>query len=174
MNNFGLVHIYCGDGKGKTTAAMGLAMRACSVGAKVLIVQFLKNGKSPEVVSLKEKFGIQVLAYEEIAGFSNFFDENQHEECLKVHNENLKTAISMKNDFDLIVFDEIIATINSKLVDESLLINFLENKPKNLEIVMTGRDPSEELMGFADYISEVKKIKHPFDQGIHARVGIEK
>ena len=174
MDNFGLVHIYCGDGKGKTTAAMGLALRACSIGAKVLVVQFLKNGKSPEVVSLKEKFGVTVLAYDDICGFSKWFDQAQREVCTDVHNCNLKTVFSMKNDFDMIVLDEIIGTIHSKLINESLIMELLKNKPEHLEIVMTGRDPSEELMAYADYISEIKKIKHPYDQGIKARVGIEK
>jgi cob(I)alamin adenosyltransferase len=96
--------------------------------------------------------------------------------CRILHNNNLKQALQLceNQEYKLIILDEIIGAYNKNLIDSELLLNFLQNKPQELEVVMTGRNPDKTLLSFADYISEIKKIKHPFDKGIKAREGIEK
>lgn len=174
--DLGLIHIYCGDGKGKTTAAMGLGMRACGNDFKVLLTQFLKSNKTGELKSiekLKDKFhffeGVPV----------NKFSWNMNEEeKLKAkieHTERFKevTKKAVDENYDLLILDELIATINLEFIELEEVIAFLKNKPKNLEVVMTGRDPKKELIEIADYVSEIKAIKHPFEKGIPSRKGIE-
>ena len=101
--------------------------------------------------------------------------EQQKDNCRLHHNEMLKQGITAvkTGQVDLLILDEIIAAYNLNLVDHRLLTDFLTTKPESLEVVLTGRDPAPELVEIADYVSEIKKIKHPFDQGIKARKGIE-
>lgn len=173
--NKGLVHIYCGDGKGKTTAAMGLSIRAAGRDLKVLIVQFLKSQKTGELDSLKKIENIKVLRGDENCTFTFKMTDDQKVGALKAHMKILNEAIEdcRSGKVNLLVLDEIMAAYNHDLVDKEILINFIKNKPINLEIVMTGRNPKEELLNLADYISEIKKVKHPYDNGITARIGIE-
>ena len=100
--------------------------------------------------------------------------DEEKKEAREVYNELLKEVIEKSKKADMLVMDEIIATYNNNLIDREMFLDFLRNKPENLEVVMTGRDPVDELVELADYISEIKKIKHPFDKGINSRVGIEK
>ena len=146
----GLIHIYCGDGKGKTSAAIGLAVRAAGSGLKVLFTRFLKNESSGELAILDDISQIKVL--------------------------QLWRAIELEiltGRYDVLVIDEFMAAYRYDLIPKEEAIEFLEKKPKELEIVLTGRNPDEKLIELADYVSEIKKVKHPFDQGIYARKGIE-
>lgn len=175
--NLGYVHVYCGDGKGKTTTAMGLCTRAAGYGYKVLIYQFMKNNKTSERKILEqvpnitfvngleqEKFSFQMALTEKLDR-KNYYEE----QFRKI------TDKAAREDYDLLFFDELIYTIRAGLFDEDLLLDYLQNKkPEHLEIVLTGQQPSDALLKQADYVSEIRKIKHPFDQGLPARPGIEK
>ena len=145
----GLIHIYCGDGKGKTTAAIGLSVRAAGSGMRVLFVQFLKKAETSELNILTNLPQVTVLRPSE--------DESW-----------------MDTQADLLVLDEAVGAYNREAIDRAKLLDFLKKKPEPLEVVMTGRNPSQELIDLADYVSEIRKIKHPFDRGIRARTGIEK
>ncbi|NLO97480.1 MAG: cob(I)yrinic acid a,c-diamide adenosyltransferase [Peptococcaceae bacterium] len=172
----GLIHIYCGDGKGKTTAALGLAIRAAGRGFRVFIIQFLKDQKTGELVSLAKIPEIKIMRGENFqAAFSWQMTEEQKQQCRLHHDKMLKQGIAAarNGEVDLLILDEAIAAYNLKLVDSKLLLEFLNTKPEALEVVLTGRDPAPELVELADYVSEVKKIKHPFDRGVKARKGIE-
>ncbi|SFD02432.1 cob(I)yrinic acid a,c-diamide adenosyltransferase [Clostridium uliginosum] len=173
----GLIHIYCGDGKGKTTAAMGLGIRAAGRDKKVLLTQFLKDNNTGELISI-EKLGenFKVLKGEPVKKFFKFMSEEEQIHTKKEHEERFKKVISkaIKENVDLLILDEIIASINLDLVSLEEVINFLKTKPKGLEVVLTGRNPDERLVELADYVSEIKAIKHPYNQGINSRIGIEK
>lgn len=171
----GLIHIYCGDGKGKTTASMGLAIRAAGNGMNVLFTQFLKGSDTSELNSLKQIKEITVLRNAIDYGFFNQMTEEDKEAITKLHNETLLKAIQAVKDktVDLLILDEIIATYNYNLVDKHLVDELIQNKPEYLELVLTGRDPAEHFIAAADYVSEIKKVKHPFDKRIGARKGIE-
>ncbi|MBQ8998520.1 MAG: cob(I)yrinic acid a,c-diamide adenosyltransferase [Clostridium sp.] len=172
----GLIHIYCGDGKGKTTAAMGLAIRAAGREKKVFITQFLKSGKSGELVSLEKlKEYITFLPGRPVNKFVWNMNDEEKMEAKREHTARFKEIIDIiKNeDYDLLILDEIIATINNGFIELNEVIDFLKNKPETLEVVMTGRDPKEELIELANYVTEMQCIKHPFKEGIPSRVGIE-
>lgn len=172
----GLIHIYCGDGKGKTTAAMGLAIRAAGREKKVFITQFLKSGKSGELVSLEKlKDYIEFLPGKPVNKFVWNMNDEEKMEAKREHTARFKEIIDIikKEEYDLLILDEIIATINNGFIDLNEVIDFLKNKPETLEVVMTGRDPKEELVELANYVTEMKCIKHPFEEGIPSRVGIE-
>ena len=175
--DMGLVHIYCGDGKGKSTAALGIILRSIGCGYKVVLAQFLKEGDSSELKPLSTFNNIKIISGQGgVKGFAKFMTDENKEVVKKAHIRHFKEAINYCIDekCDLLVLDEIIGAINVGLIDYDMVIDFLRNKPENLEVIMTGRDPKEELLEMADYVSEVKKIKHPFDKGIGARYGIEK
>lgn len=172
----GLVHIYCGDGKGKTTAAMGLALRAVGAGFRVLIVQFLKDGKSGEIAILKTLPRVTILANEELSGFSFNMSGQEKAACGNFHEAQFAKAVEIctNGECDLLILDEVIGAINADVMSEESVVNFLKNRPKSVEVVLTGRSPNACLTAFADYMSEIKKVRHPFDKGLFARVGIEK
>lgn len=168
-----MIHIYCGDGKGKTTAATGLAVRAAGCGKKVFFVQFFKNGVSSEIKFLKKSDNITVLFEPKYYGrVSNMTDE-ERQECrasyMKLFSESVNQA--EENSADVIILDEIISAYNHGFVEKDKLLSFLDRA--KMEVVMTGRSPAKELSERADYITEMKKIRHPFDHGIMARKGIE-
>ena len=171
-----LIHIYCGDGKGKTTAAMGLAIRAAGREKKVFITQFLKSGKSGELVSLEKlKEYITFLPGRPVNKFVWNMNDEEKMEAKREHTARFKEIkdIIKNEDYDLLILDEIIATINNGFIELNEVIDFLKNKPETLEVVMTGRDPKEELIELANYVTEMQCIKHPFKEGIPSRVGIE-
>lgn len=170
---FGLIHIYCGNGKGKTTAATGLAVRAAGFGKKVVFCQFFKNGSSSELESFKKLENITVFNCGKSYGLYHNMSEEEKENAAKDYGELLEKALSEAPDADLLVLDEAISSCNHKMISEERLLDFLENKPKELEVVLTGRNPSERLLSMADYVTEMNKIKHPYDKGTPARKGIE-
>ena len=169
----GLIHIYCGDGKGKTTAGVGLTVRAAGAGKQVVFTQFFKNGTSSEVKILSQIPNIRTMHCTTSHGLYSRMNDDQKEKAKSDYGMLLEEVLEAAKDADLLVLDEAISACNHGTIDEDVLIEFLQNKPENLEVVMTGRGPSEELQACADYITEMKKIKHPFDQGIPARKGIE-
>lgn len=173
---FGLIHIYCGDGKGKTTAAVGLAVRCAGRGNKVLLVQFLKSRDSGELYSLAKLPDIEVIRGKESKKFTFQMNEEEKHALLIEHNKMFEQVLAkIKNGgYSLLILDEIIGALNAKVFEMPKLIEFLRHKPENLEVVLTGRNPAPELVEIADYVSEMRKVKHPMDKGIMAREGIEK
>lgn len=169
------IHIYCGDGKGKSTAAMGLALRAAGSGEKVLITQFLKDGTSSELKILKTLPQIKVLTCEKNFGFFWNMTEKEKEEARKAYRGlfDQATETARQEQVFLLVMDEFTAAYNHGLLDQEKALAFLKERPKNLEVVLTGRNPAPELVELADYVSEIQKRKHPFDKGLSARKGIE-
>ena len=173
MKETGMIHIYCGDGKGKTTASMGLSVRAAGSGLKVLVVQFFKDGTSSELKILRGIPNITVMTEERNFGFFNFMKEEEKAVAKQAYQDLLQKAITLSKDVDVLILDEIISTYNYEMIQRDTLVDFLKNKPSDLEVVLTGRDPKEELLELADYVTEMKKIKHPYDNKKPARLGIE-
>ena len=176
MDKRGLIHLYYGDGKGKTTAALGLTIRALGSGFKVVFVQFLKNQPTGELSILDGFPNVTVLRGKEGAGFSFAMTEEEKENTRLLHTENLKAAIALaaSGNCDMLVLDEAVGAYARDLIDKALFENFVQNKPEQLELVMTGRNPAQWMTDCADYVSEIKKVKHPYEKGIPARIGIEK
>lgn len=173
---FGLIHIYCGDGKGKTTAAVGLAVRCAGRGNKVLLVQFLKSRDSGELYSLAKLPDIEIMRGKKSKKFTFQMNEEEKHALLIEHNKMFEQVLAkIKNGgYSLLILDEVIGALNAKVFEMPKLIEFLRHKPENLEVVLTGRNPAPELVEIADYVSEMRKVKHPMDKGIMAREGIEK
>ncbi len=171
----GLIHVYCGDGKGKTTASVGLAVRAAGSGMQVVLLQFLKGRHVSELYSLKLLPNITVIRNDKDFGFYNTMKEQDKEDITKLHNENLKKAVNLVKEgrCDMLILDEITAAYKYQLVDRAEIDNLILNKKTELELVLTGREPVPLFLEKADYVSEVKKIKHPYDKNIKARKGIE-
>lgn len=171
----GCVHIYCGDGKGKTTASIGLAVRAAGCGKKVLITRFLKTDHSGEVDALASIPEITVTPCEKSFGFFAKMTPEQKSEAGAYYEELLKNTLNraVKDDYEVVVLDEIMAVCNFGLVREQDVLDFLSCRPPEMEVILTGRDPSVLFKEKADYISEIRKIKHPYDRGLVARRGIE-
>lgn len=172
----GFIHIYCGDGKGKTTSAMGLALRAAGYGMKVLIYQFMKDNTTSERKILKEIPNVTILNGLDSEKFSFQMNDQEKKQHKQFNTERFDeiTKKAKEEDFDMILMDELIYTIRAGLIEEELVTHYLKTKPENLEVILTGNPPSESLIALADYVSEIKKIKHPFDRGQIARFGIEK
>lgn len=168
-----MIHVYCGDGKGKTSAAIGLAIRAAGAGKKVLFSQFLKDGSSSELKILRGIEQISIVNCKTVSGFYCNMTAEERERAAKDYSEMLEEILSVSDKFDLLILDEVISACNNSIVDERELCRFLQDKPKSLEVVLTGRNPSKELLALADYATEMQKLKHPYDKGVLARLGIE-
>lgn len=170
----GLIHIYCGSGKGKTTAATGLAVRMSGAGKRVLFVQFFKNGNSSEIKSLKLLSGVRTMHSDNPHHRFRKMDSAERAVAGQDYRRLLADALEGARDgIDLLVLDEVISACNHEIVDEKVLTDFLRVKPDRLEVVLTGRDPSDGLLALADYVTEMRKVRHPFDQGVPARHGVE-
>ncbi|MGL5435220.1 MAG: cob(I)yrinic acid a,c-diamide adenosyltransferase [Lachnospiraceae bacterium] len=171
----GCVHIYCGDGKGKTSAALGLAVRAAGRGRRILLGRFLKNNDSGELNILKTLPGITVYPCEQSFGFVFRMNEKQKAEAALYFNQYFTGIIqkAITEAYDIVILDEIMAACNHQIVDETAVLEFLSARPEHMEVVMTGRQPSAQLLKGADYISEIKMIRHPYEEGLAAREGIE-
>lgn len=168
-----MIHIYCGDGKGKTTAAVGLAVRMAGFGGRVLLGQFFKDGSSHEISVLKAIPGVTVRHCKTIPGRYIRLNPEQREQVRQDYTAYLLGLLEDSRDYDLLVLDEVISACCHGTVPEETLCAFLSKAPESLEIILTGRNPSQALQAHADYITEMKKQKHPFDAGISAREGIE-
>ena len=170
----GLIHIYCGDGKGKTTAAIGLSIRALGAGKRVIFAQFLKNGTSSDMNILKGLKYAYTYSLSTHRGFYNNQNDEERKLTKRESRELFDNVIKQsQNGIQLLVLDEMISACNHEIINEKSLTEFLKNKPEELEVVITGRKPSQNLLDMADYITEMKKMKHPYDEGIKARYGIE-
>ncbi len=170
----GLVHLYYGNGKGKTTCSMGLAMRAAGRGKKILLHQFLKDNRSGERSVLEQLPQVTVLPGREYEKFTFQMDTQELDQVRENNDRTLDYIADHADEYDMVIMDEALYAIDKELLSEDNVIGFLKNKPKSLEVVLTGRNPSEEILALADYASEICKRKHPFDRGISARIGIER
>ena len=175
----GLVQIYTGDGKGKTTAAFGLALRAAGQGHKVLIYQFLK----PASLDIGERFALQLGAVRirvesldvpwDMA--QSFRDQNAVSQMQKAISEVLEriAATGEKRFYDVLILDEIVFCLSKGLTKLKDIKNIIDKRDPAVEIVLTGRGATKELIALADLVTEMKNVKHPFDKGTSARRGIE-
>lgn len=166
----GLVHLYCGDGKGKTTAAMGLATRALGREQSVVILQFCKDGASGEVAPLRQ-LGATVLAGSHDGRFVRQLDADERATLRCQQSALLKQAHNM--EADLLVLDEVCFAARQNLVDSALLKAAVLQKPRGREVVLTGRDPLPWMVDAADYITEMRCLRHPYERGVAAREGVE-
>ena len=171
-----MIHIYSGNGKGKTTAAAGLAVRAAGAGLKVVFYQFLKNGSSSEIKILREIENITVRSCRCCNKFTKKMTGAEKENVKSEHNKMLKEIYSLieNKSADLIIADELIGAYNANMLDCEYSLKIIGKANDNgIEFVMTGREPPESICCLADYHSEIKALKHPYQQGITARHGIE-
>ena len=168
-------HIYYGDGKGKTTAAIGLAVRAAGSKMKVLFVLFLKTEFSGErhILSHTENVTLTFCPLE--LKFTFDMDDKEKAQAAKIFKGIFDNAVTtaLTEKYDMVVLDEVFEAINAHMLSESEVYEFITNAPSSMEIVMTGHNPPQKFMDCADYITEFKKIKHPYDRGITGRIGIE-
>ena len=175
MESLGLLHLYYGDGKGKTTAAIGLAVRAAGSKMKVLFVQFLKTEFSGErhILSHTENVTLTFCPLE--LKFTFDMDDKEKAQAAKIFKGIFDNAVTtaLTEKYDMVVLDEVFEAINAHMLSESEVYEFITNAPSSMEIVMTGHNPPQKFMDCADYITEFKKIKHPYDRGITGRIGIE-
>lgn len=171
----GMIHIYCGDGKGKTTAALGLALRAVGSGMRVHIVQLLKGSDTSELHSLQLLSGITISRCDKNYGFTFNMSDDNKKELTACHNRLLLQAEKLCSSgcIDMLIIDEFNAAFEYGLLDRELAERIVFEKPKDLELVLTGRNPDEKFIRQADYISDIKSVKHPYKNGIKARKGIE-
>lgn len=168
----GLIQVYTGDGKGKTTAALGLALRAAGRNMKVLIVQFMKKWDYGELHSVKlipnitlETFGTKEFIYK---GKVKKIDYKEAEKAFSFGIEGMQSG-----NYDIVIFDELNMALYYELLDLKEVVKKIMEKPQNVEIVITGRRASEEIIEIADLVTEMREIKHPYQKGIKARIGIE-
>ena len=170
-----MIHIYCGDGKGKTTCAFGLALRAAGRGIKVLITQFLKSGDSGERAAIAHVPGVTLLEVPERMKFTFRMTEEEKISFgaqMKALLEQTRAVVE-KGELDMLVMDECCAAVAKGLLPLEDVLSLLDSVPEALEVIITGRNPDPALVERADYITEMKKIRHPFDKGVAARKGIE-
>jgi len=172
--NQGFIQIYTGNGKGKSTAAIGQAVRAAGSGFKTYIAQFMKEYPYSELISLKnlsqwitiEQFGGDDFVYKkELPGKEEL---DKAEQGLQNAKEKM-----LSNEYDIIILDEAIVAIYFKLIETNDLIKFIKAKPKNVELILTGRYCPEELIDLADLVTEMKEVKHYYQKGVTSRRGIE-
>lgn len=171
----GLVIVYTGEGKGKTTAALGLVLRSLGYGKNVLIIQFGKNSFSGEVKSLK-KFSNQVKLLQGGIGFVGILGDKK---SLLEHKTIAQKTFSKLNEeiisgkWDLVIADEIIGAVSGKLLGIKQVLDLIDVKPKLVDLVLTGRDADQSIIEKADLVSEIKSIKHPYDKGVKIKKGID-
>ena len=168
-----MIHLYYGSGKGKTTAAAGLAVRAAGAGMRVLFAQFFKDGSSSEIRVLSSLPGVECAHPPVHHGRFRTMDEEQKKEIRESYGAFLEEIVRGTAGFDLIVLDEAVSAYGYGMIGRERLTEFLRAEGEKREIVLTGRHPAPELVELADYATEMRKEKHPFDRGVTARRGIE-
>lgn len=172
----GFVQIYTGDGKGKTTAALGLALRAVGNNYKVYMVQFLKTSKTGEIESVK-KLGsnFNIYRFEKKKGFFWTLNDSEKEELKKEVEKAYKFCLKTveNNTCDILIMDEIMAVISNGIISIEKITELIDKRPDNMELIFTGRDAPQQIVEKADLVTEMKSIKHYIDKGIFAREGIE-
>ncbi len=166
----GLVQVYTGNGKGKTTAAIGQAIRALGQDYKVCLIQFFKKPTSGETKILKNLPNIKLIHP------LPFYPEEKNRDFLKKKIKDILPAISKiikSKTYDLVILDEINIALRDHLLPEDDILNLIKNKPKSVELILTGRGATEKIIKAADLVTELKEVKHPWRKRIKARRGIE-
>jgi cob(I)alamin adenosyltransferase len=169
----GLLMVFTGNGKGKTTSALGMAFRAMGHDFKVCVIQFIKgNWKYGELISAKQFDGLLDF---HVMGKGFTWESENLEEDKKIAQEAWDFAKEVINSgkYQMVILDELTYLIKYKMVSEYEIVSFLSNRPENLHIAVTGRDASDSLIEIADLVTEMVSIKHPYDLGIKAQKGIE-
>jgi len=174
-----MIHLYTGDGKGKTTAAAGQAVRAAGDGYKVIFSQFMKGNDTGEINALGQLENVEIIRSSRNFGFYSTLSDEEKSRLTAVHNDILDrlTESAEKNDVFMIVMDEVTYPVNWGLLDVEKLKKLLAlagEKARNApELILTGRSAADFIVNAADYITEMKCIRHPYEKGITARHGIE-
>ena len=170
-HNLGKIHVYTGNGKGKTTAALGLALRAIGAGYKVYIIQFLKGQDYSELKSLRPLKKITLKRFGERTFIHKIGTKPDRIATLEAFSWAKK--IIKSNKFYILILDEVFLATFFKLIKVSEVVSLIKKKSKNVELVLTGRKAPVQIIRLADYVTEMKEIKHPYQKGLLARKGIE-
>jgi len=168
----GYIHIYTGNGKGKTTAALGLSLRAIFAGKKVFFGQFIKGMDYSELESQRYLPNFKIQQF----GRDCFIYNNPTDEDIRMAKEGLEICKRILNshEYDIVVLDEINIATYYRLLDPDDIIDILKNREPKIEVILTGRYADEKIIEFADLVTEMKEIKHYYYKGVEARKGIEK
>ena len=191
-----MIHLYSGEGRGKTSIAVGTAVRMAGAGGRIIFAQFMKGSVSSEVKVLKSLPGLEICRVPEEYPFYNQMSKEQIESITKQHNDILTHIMEevesvrsleeneqdvkeakgqMQSDIPrlLVVLDEITYPVSWNLIDKEMVSRLLSNLPESVELIMTGRSPSKEMITFSDYWSELSMKRHPYEKGVAAREGVE-
>ena len=169
----GLVAVFTGNGKGKTTSSLGLAFRALGHDQKVCIIQFIKGSwKYGELESAK-RFPELLDLYVMGRGFTWKSDDLEKDKAVAREAWDFAKKVILDNDYDMVILDELTYLPHYKIIDEQEVLTVLKDKPKALHVVITGRYASDELIALADLVTEMKEVKHPYKKGIKAQKGFE-
>jgi cob(I)alamin adenosyltransferase len=167
------VQVYTGDGKGKTSAAFGLALRALGRGLKVYVVQFIKGGFDyGELHTFRQLANLHLRAF----GRGKFITEKPPDaEDINLAQDALKWSeqVITSGKYDVVILDEVNVALSLKLIALGDVVQLVKNKPRHVELILTGRSAPRELIELADLVTEMKEIKHPFSKGVPPRKGIE-
>lgn len=172
----GLVQVYCGNGKGKTTAAIGLGIRAVGNDYKVIMIQFLKNDSTGECKVIKTlEPDFKVFHFEKKRGFTWELSEEEKNELRSETSNALKFASKVMDtaQCDVLILDELLNSLDLGFISEAEVCELIDNKSEDVELILTGRNLPESIAQRADYISRIEEVKHPMHKGIDARKGIE-
>ena len=172
MDFFGLIQVYTGDGKGKTTAAIGQAIRAVGQGARVIMIQFMKGREYGEMKAIKNIDNFEVHQF----GRDEFVDKEDPDQIdIEFAQKGLERAreIVTEGQCDLLILDEINVAIDFKLISVENVLELIVKKPQHMELILTGRNGPKEFLKLAHLVTEMKEIKHPYQQGIEMRKGID-
>ena len=171
----GYVQIYTGNGKGKTTAALGLALRACGQGLRVKVIQFLKSRDCGELRALKQLGSIEILRGEGSGKFSIAWTDEDRKAVRQESKELMEKVMGWisEDQVDVLIIDEALGALSCQVIDLEDIHHLLDAKGEHVEVVLTGRNAPKELIDRADLVTEMVPIKHYFEQGVKARRGIE-
>ncbi|RPH48880.1 MAG: cob(I)yrinic acid a,c-diamide adenosyltransferase [Desulfobacteraceae bacterium] len=169
----GYVQVYTGDGKGKTTAALGLSIRAAGAGLKVYIAQFIKIGDYSEIKALIRFSDLITVEQLGLGRFIKGKPSKEDMEAAWTGIEKVKSLMALR-DYDIIILEEANIAVKCGLISVNDLLDIISSKPENTELVITGRDAAPQVIEKADLVTEMKETKHYFQNGVQARVGIEK
>ncbi|MBN1644955.1 cob(I)yrinic acid a,c-diamide adenosyltransferase [Candidatus Woesearchaeota archaeon] len=194
MKHLGLVQVYTGDGKGKTTCSLGLSLRAIGQGYKIYMIQFLKSGDTGELFSVKKyipnmtivQFGKEAITDTQLKMFEfdgqgkldgaggkyTFLPDEAEKEPARRALEHAFNIVS-SGDYNIVVLDEINCAMNKGLIQIEDVLKLINEKPEHVELILTGRDAPHQIIERADLVSEIMMRKHPWEKGIDARRGIE-
>jgi cob(I)alamin adenosyltransferase len=172
-SELGLIQVYTGDGKGKTTAALGLTLRAWGRGLRVCIIQFMKHGEDyGEILAVRKLDGVDLFQF----GMDRLFRKGKHtpEDVMlaKQGLEKARTALT-SGAYDLVILDEVNVAVDFELLSAEAVLEVLRARHKGVEVLLTGRHAPQAFIDEADLVTEMRMVKHPYESGVQARKGIE-